>query len=102
MSYVQLPETPIIGRNLVGGEWVTPAGAAMIDVRSPYTGTVIGRVPSSTAADVAPVVEAAKKAAEGWRNTALRERTARMTHFRALLERDSAAIAIQLSLVTRK
>ncbi len=93
MSYVQLPESPIIGRNLVGGEWVTPAGATMIDVKSPYTGAVIGRVPSSSAADVAPVVEAAKKAAEGWRNTALRDRTAKMTRFRQLLEQNLDKLA---------
>ena len=93
MSYVQLPESPIIGRNLVGGEWVTPTGATMIDVKSPYTGTVIGRVPKSTAADVAPAVEAAKKAAEGWRNTALRDRTAKMTRFRNLLEQNLDKLA---------
>lgn len=88
MSFVQLPDSPIIGRNLVGGEWVTPKGAAMLDVRSPYTGGVIGRVPMSSAADVGPVVEAAKKAAEGWRAVGLRERTARMLRFRMLLEQN--------------
>ncbi|MDY7226465.1 CoA-acylating methylmalonate-semialdehyde dehydrogenase [Hyalangium rubrum] len=92
-TYVQLPETPIIGRNLVGGEWVTPAGAAMLDVRSPYTGTVIGRVPLTPAAGVAPVVEAAKKAAEGWRATALRDRTSRMFRFRMLLEQHIERLA---------
>ncbi|MFL5347816.1 MAG: CoA-acylating methylmalonate-semialdehyde dehydrogenase [Hyalangium sp.] len=88
MSFVQLPDSPIIGRNLVGGEWVTPKGAAMLDVRSPYTGGVIGRVPMSSAADVGPVVEAAKKAAEGWRALGLRDRTARMLRFRMLLEQN--------------
>ncbi len=93
MSYVQLPATPIIGRNLVGGEWVTPAGAAMLDVRSPYTGGVIGRIPLTPAAGVAPVVEAAKKAAEGWRATALRDRTAKMLRFRMLLEQNIDKLA---------
>ncbi len=88
MSFVQLPDSPIIGRNLVGGEWVTPKGAAMLDVRSPYTGGVIGRIPMSSAADVAPAVEAAKKAAEGWRALGLRDRTARMLRFRMLLEQN--------------
>jgi malonate-semialdehyde dehydrogenase (acetylating)/methylmalonate-semialdehyde dehydrogenase len=59
VSFVQLPETPIIGRNLVGGEWITPTGAEMLDVRSPYTGAVIGRIPMTPASGVAPAVEAA-------------------------------------------
>jgi malonate-semialdehyde dehydrogenase (acetylating)/methylmalonate-semialdehyde dehydrogenase len=93
VSYVQLPDSPIIGRNLVGGEWVTPQGAAMLDVRSPYTGGVIGRVPMSSAADVGPVVEAAKKAAEGWRALGLRDRTSRMLRFRMLLEQNLDKLA---------
>ncbi|KFE68455.1 CoA-acylating methylmalonate-semialdehyde dehydrogenase [Hyalangium minutum] len=93
MSYVQLPDSPIIGRNLVGGEWVTPTGAEMLDVRSPYTGGVIGRVPMTSAAGVAPVVEAAKKAAEGWRAMGLRDRTARMMKFRMLLEQNLEKLA---------
>ena len=93
VSYVQLPESPIIGRNLVGGEWVTPTGVATLDVRSPYTGGVIGRIPLTPAAGVGPVVEAAKKAAEGWRATPLRDRTARMLRFRMLLEQNMDRIA---------
>ena len=93
MSYVQLPDSPIIGRNLVGGEWVTPTGAEMLDVRSPYTGTVIGRIPMTPASGVGPVVEAAKKAAEGWRAMGLRDRTTRMMKFRMLLEQNLDKLA---------
>jgi malonate-semialdehyde dehydrogenase (acetylating)/methylmalonate-semialdehyde dehydrogenase len=93
VSYIQLPESPIIGRNLVGGEWVTPQGAATLDVRSPYTGGVIGRIPLTPAEGVDPVVQAAKKAAEGWRAMALRDRTARMLRFRMLLEQNIDRIA---------
>jgi malonate-semialdehyde dehydrogenase (acetylating)/methylmalonate-semialdehyde dehydrogenase len=93
LSYVQLPDSPIIGRNLVGGEWITPTGAPMLDVRSPYTGGVIGRIPMTPTAGVAPVVEAAKKAAEGWRAMGLRERTARMHRFRMLLEQNLDKLA---------
>ncbi|HYH97632.1 CoA-acylating methylmalonate-semialdehyde dehydrogenase [Hyalangium sp.] len=93
MSYVQLPDSPIIGRNLVGGEWITPTGAPMLDVRSPYTGGVIGRIPMTPTAAVAPVVEAAKKAAEGWRAMGLRERTSRLLRFRMLLEQNLDKLA---------
>ncbi|XXF78277.1 CoA-acylating methylmalonate-semialdehyde dehydrogenase [Myxococcaceae bacterium GXIMD 01537] len=93
MSRVQLPESPIACRNLVGGEWLLPANAFLLDVRSPYTGGVIGRVPLTDAAGVAQAVAAAKKAAPGWRATSLRERTTRMLRFRTLLETHTDRLA---------
>ncbi|MCY1018053.1 CoA-acylating methylmalonate-semialdehyde dehydrogenase [Pyxidicoccus sp. MSG2] len=93
MSFIQLPESVVPCRNLVGGEWQSPVGATLLDVRSPYTGTVIGRVPLTPAAGVAHAVEAAKPAAALWRNTALRERTQLLHRFRALLERDLDRLA---------
>jgi malonate-semialdehyde dehydrogenase (acetylating)/methylmalonate-semialdehyde dehydrogenase len=93
VSFVQLPQNPITCRNLVGGEWLLPTHAAMLDVRSPYTGGVIGRVPLSDAAAVAQAVAAAKAAAPAWRNTPLRERIARLQRFRSLLETHTDRIA---------
>jgi malonate-semialdehyde dehydrogenase (acetylating) / methylmalonate-semialdehyde dehydrogenase len=93
MSFVQLPASPIVCRNLVGGEWVSPVGADMLEVRSPYTGGVIGRVPLTPSAGVSPVVEAAKKAAVGWHAIGLRERTAHLSRFRALLEKNLDRLA---------
>src|SRR5690242_11352114 len=46
----------------IGGEWVAPAGTATIDVVSPHTEEVVGRVPDSTAADVDRAVAAAREA----------------------------------------
>lgn len=86
MSFVQLPESVITCRNLAGGEWLVPKDAPLLDVRSPYTGAVIGRVPLTPAEGVAQVVEGARAAAEGWRLTPLRERTQRLQRFRQLLE----------------
>ncbi len=86
MSFVKLPESVINGRNLVGGEWLVPRDASMLDVRSPYTGGVIGRVPLTNADGVAQAVEAARAAAPAWRATPLRERTALLQRFRTLLE----------------
>ncbi|MCY1073501.1 CoA-acylating methylmalonate-semialdehyde dehydrogenase [Archangium lansingense] len=86
MSFVQLPESVTTCRNLVGGEWLVPRDASLLDVHSPYTGGIIGRVPMTPAEGVAQAVEAARAAASGWRNTPLRERTAIMARFRALLE----------------
>src|SRR5258708_7109033 len=38
-------------RVYIGGQWVAPAGSATIDVISPRTEEVIGRVPDGTSAD---------------------------------------------------
>nr|WP_217276023.1 CoA-acylating methylmalonate-semialdehyde dehydrogenase [Corallococcus exiguus] len=86
VSFVRLPESVVSCRNLVGGEWVSPSGASAQEVRSPYTGALIGRVPLTTASGVAQAVEAAKAAAQGWRVTPLRERTQFLQRFRTLLE----------------
>jgi malonate-semialdehyde dehydrogenase (acetylating)/methylmalonate-semialdehyde dehydrogenase len=88
LSFVSLPENVVACRNLVGGEWQVPPGAQLLDVRSPYTGTLIGRVPLTNAAGVAQAVEAAKPAAALWRNTPLRERTQLLFRFRQLLEQN--------------
>jgi malonate-semialdehyde dehydrogenase (acetylating)/methylmalonate-semialdehyde dehydrogenase len=82
---VEIPSAHIEGKNLVGGEWVRPPGRETVEVRSPYTGDVIGSVSVSTAADVAAVVAAAAPAAEAWRNVPIKERTQTLFDFRALV-----------------
>ncbi|MGH3244138.1 MAG: aldehyde dehydrogenase [Spirillospora sp.] len=49
-------------RLFIGGEWTTPAGTATIDVISPHTEEVIGRVPEGTEADIDAAVDAARRA----------------------------------------
>jgi len=49
-------------RFYIGGQWVAPAGSATIDVISPHTEEVIGRVPEGTAADMDRAVAAARDA----------------------------------------
>lgn len=46
----------------IGGEWVTPAGSATIEVTSPHTEEVIARVPEASAADIDNAVGAARRA----------------------------------------
>ncbi|MEO3792503.1 aldehyde dehydrogenase [Nonomuraea sp. B10E15] len=46
----------------IGGEWVAPAGDATIDVISPHTEEVVGRVPDGTPEDVERAVAAARQA----------------------------------------
>ncbi|MBU8898442.1 methylmalonate-semialdehyde dehydrogenase (CoA acylating) [Corallococcus sp. H22C18031201] len=93
MSFVEFPESIITCRNLVGGEWLEPVGAMSLEVRSPYTGALIGRVPLTSASGVAQAVEAAKPGAAQWRATSLRERTQHLLRFRALLEAQAGRLA---------
>jgi aldehyde dehydrogenase (NAD+) len=46
----------------IGGEWVDPATDAVIDVISPHTEEVIGRVPDASTADVDRAVAVAREA----------------------------------------
>src|SRR5581483_8756498 len=50
----------------LGGEWIKPAGADVIDVIDPSTEQVVGRVPAGTAEDVDRAVAAAQRALPGW------------------------------------
>ncbi|MEZ5144170.1 MAG: aldehyde dehydrogenase [Acidimicrobiales bacterium] len=46
----------------IDGKWVAPAGTGTIDVVSPFTEEVVGRVPDATTADVDRAVAAARNA----------------------------------------
>jgi malonate-semialdehyde dehydrogenase (acetylating) / methylmalonate-semialdehyde dehydrogenase len=93
MDLVRLPDEVRICRNLVGGEWIEPAGAELLDVRSPWTGGVIGRVPLSSAEDVDRAVRAAASAFADWRQVPVKERTQLLFRFRELVLRDLDLLA---------
>jgi aldehyde dehydrogenase (NAD+) len=65
-------------RLYIGGEWVAPAGTGAIDVVSPHTEEVIGRVPEATPADMDRAVAAAREAFDHgpWPRMAPAERAA--------------------------
>jgi len=46
----------------IGGEWVDPAGTSTIDVISPHSEELVGRVPEGTEADIDRAVAAARDA----------------------------------------
>jgi hypothetical protein len=73
-------------RTLVGGRFVAAEGAAL-DIKSPYTGQVIGSVRMSTARDVEAAIGAAAAAWPMWSATPLKERTVPLFRFRDLLLR---------------
>jgi aldehyde dehydrogenase (NAD+) len=49
-------------RLYIGGDWAAPAGTGTIDVISPHTEEVVGRVPDGTPADIDRAVSAARAA----------------------------------------
>jgi len=49
-------------RFYIGGQWVAPAGSATLDVISPHTEEIVGRVPDGTPADMDRAVAAARDA----------------------------------------
>jgi betaine-aldehyde dehydrogenase len=46
----------------IGGEWVAPAGDAVLEVVSPHTEEVVARVPEGSTADIDAAVAAARRA----------------------------------------
>ncbi|MDT5208106.1 MAG: aldehyde dehydrogenase, partial [Mycobacterium sp.] len=62
----------------IGGKWVEPASSEVIEVHSPATGELVGKVPMAVAADVDAACAAARKAFdEGpWPHMSPQERAA--------------------------
>jgi betaine-aldehyde dehydrogenase len=67
----------------IGGEWVDPAGSGTIDVISPHTEEVVGRVPDGTAADMDAAVAAARRTFDetDWPRMPIEERLAIVQRF---------------------
>ena len=83
---VDLPETPYVGANFVAGATRPRAQRGeVIEVHSPYNGQLLGTVPESSAVELDEAVQAAKRAASDWARWSLKERTAPLFRFRALL-----------------
>ncbi len=67
----------------IGGEWVDPAGSDVIEVISPHSEEVVGRVPEGTTADVDRAVAAARAAFDQgeWPRLTPEERIAAVQRF---------------------
>ena len=83
---IDLPERPYVGANFVAGAMRTRAQRSeTIEVYSPYNGQLLGSVPDSSATELDEAVQAAKHAASDWARWSIKERTAPLFRFRALL-----------------
>ncbi|MQB46136.1 aldehyde dehydrogenase [Rhizobium sp. ICMP 5592] len=67
----------------IGGQRVAPLGSEIIEVRSPYDGTLTGTVPAASKADVDRAVEVARNAFDHgpWPHTTPEERQAILSRF---------------------
>ncbi|MFJ5552551.1 aldehyde dehydrogenase [Streptomyces sp. NPDC093225] len=72
------------GQLFIGGAWADPLGGDTIEVVSPHTGQVFGRVPHASPADVDAAVAAARRAFEHgpWPRMTLDERIAVVTRIK--------------------
>ena len=70
-------------RLFIGGEWVEPAGTGTIDVISPHSEELVGRVPEGTAADIDRAVASARDAFDNgeWPRLSPEERIAAVQKF---------------------
>jgi len=75
-------------RMLIGGEWVESTSGEWIDVRSPASGELVGRVPNGTAADVDRAVRAAREAFRDgrWRSQWVPQRVAVLNKLADLID----------------
>jgi malonate-semialdehyde dehydrogenase (acetylating)/methylmalonate-semialdehyde dehydrogenase len=71
-------------QSLIGGQRVAGSGPVR-EVKSPYTGAALARLPLATAADVDRAVQQAHAAWPAWRRLPLRERLEPLAKLRALL-----------------
>ncbi|WP_374628609.1 aldehyde dehydrogenase family protein [Pannonibacter indicus] len=87
-----------LGLFYIGGQWVSPKGAAHADVVNPATEEIIARVPLGNGADVDAAVAAARGAFASWSRTQPGERAALLERLQQQLEAQSERIAQCLSL----
>ncbi|MGW1837673.1 aldehyde dehydrogenase [Streptomyces sp. NPDC002067] len=87
------------GKLYIGGELVDPAGTGTLDVISPHTEQLIGRVPHATRTDVDRAVVAARTSFDSgvWADTPLDERIAVITRIKDAFAVRSEEIAKVIS-----
>ena len=61
-------------QNFIGGQFVNAQTDKSMDVISPLDGTLLSKVPLSSAKDLDMAVQAAKAAFPGWSRTPIKER----------------------------
>jgi succinate-semialdehyde dehydrogenase / glutarate-semialdehyde dehydrogenase len=86
----------------IDGEWRPSGSGDLIEVVDPSTEAVIAAVPDATLEDAAAAVEAAARAAAGWRETAPRKRSEILRRCFELMVERSEMLATLISLENGK
>ncbi|RWK07433.1 NAD-dependent succinate-semialdehyde dehydrogenase [Mesorhizobium sp.] len=86
----------------IGGQWRPSSDGRHIKVVDPSTEAVIAAVPDATLADAEAAVEAAAKAAAGWRDTAPRKRSEILRRCFELMTERAETLAALISLENGK
>ena len=77
-------------KRLLNGKWIESTN--YIDIKSPLTGEVIGKVPAMSKEEVNEAIEGSKKAQKEWKNTTIDERSKILYKAAELLEREADAL----------
>jgi len=80
-------------KNYIGGKFVEVNTNKRLDVVSPVDGTLLSKVPMSSAKDLDEAVKAAKAAFPVWSKTPIKERVQIFFRYKTLLERDLKELA---------
>ncbi|MER9331223.1 NAD-dependent succinate-semialdehyde dehydrogenase [Mesorhizobium sp. M0488] len=86
----------------IDGHWRPSSDGRMIDVVDPSTEAIIAAVPDATLADAAAAVDAAAKAATGWRETPPRKRSEILRRCFELMSERAEILAALISLENGK
>jgi betaine-aldehyde dehydrogenase len=89
----------VYDRFFIGGEWTAPAGTGTLDVVSPATEEVVGRVPEATEADIDRAVKSARRAFDQgpWPRMSPAERAAVITSVSDAIKADMQGMAELIS-----
>ncbi len=83
---------PLI-QNYIAGGFTAPSSSKTMDVVSPVDGTLLSKVPLSSATDLDTAVAAAKKAFPAWSKTPIKERVQVFFKYKTLLEKNLKELA---------
>ena len=77
-------------KRLLNGHWIESVN--YIDIKSPLTGEVIGKVPAMSQEEVNEAIEGNKKSQKEWKNTTINERSKILYKAAEILEREADAL----------
>lgn len=98
-TFDQLRQTGLIRTdNLIDGHWIGGADGTRFAVTDPATGSIIAKVPDSSAADARAATDAAARAFPAWRDTLPAERAAILRRWHAAIVANADALGRLISL----